>query len=186
MNYSDFLPGVADIGLRNILWRLYCPVENEAMSLCNHVKSWIPIQRVFEAQPQDGDGDWIWHGKPAQWAEIRLRPKNDDMGIIFHEVFHSTFHESPLWYDSQNESWGDGFCDAFRYYMEEMQLGGQSAWSKNFKTYFGDYNRQKQDKYRGWGSLIVLHNNLDYEKFKRFWIERNKESNTPLSTILGI
>jgi hypothetical protein len=63
--------------------------------------------------------------------------------------------------------------------MEEMKLGGQSAWSKDFKTYFGDPNRQKQDKYRGRGSLIVEKNNLIMRNLKTFGSKETKIATPP-------
>lgn len=185
MNYSDFLPTSDDVELRKILWSLYCYAEKEAMAFCNPGNPWINIRFVREAKLGELDGFWVWHEIPAQWAEMGLRPKNEDKGIAFHEVFHSTFHESPLYYDPKNLLWGDAFCDAFRYFMEEIQLCGKSEWLRDFKAYFGNFERQKGDNYRGWGSLIVSHCNRDYEEFKKFWTIRNTQSNIPISTLFG-
>ena len=177
MAKTHFLTTVQDQDLREKLWGLFCKAEMKA--------KWFPISR----------NDWVEitsfiESSDTRWrdGQIEINPKWDDLGQIFHEVFHSAFHYSPLWRDSVNNSWGDGFCDAFRYFMEEKYLS-DSKWYANIGKYLTmsiDEIIEKPTN-MGWkleycipATRIINKANKNYEDFKKLWQELNRRPNNPL------
>ncbi len=62
----------------------------------------------------------------GEWCDCGPRARitvnmNATPGVIAHEIFHSVFHNSPL--HANSESWGDGFCEAYRWlFVEQTDL----------------------------------------------------------------
>ena len=180
MDFAQFLAARgASCGLRKRLWTLLQTAEHEAQSaLCGPQNTWIPISEVVEGGP-----DW------SEGGRITIPVSVNDLGVVFHEVFHSAFHHSPLWHDPNNCHWGDAFCDAFRYFMERCHLTGTSHFLQGMTAELGKADSQvkvENDRYKGWASRIVIKCNQDYDRFKAIWIERNANYQEPLSVYFGL
>lgn len=113
--------------------------------------------------------------------------------MIFHEVFHSAFHGSPLWYYPENRKWGDAFCDAFRYLMEEIHLQTQTNFIREIKIEVSKLDAQiktENDRYKGWASRILLRCTLRctsrYQEFKQLLAERNCDAAKSLTEYFGL
>lgn len=90
-------------------------------------KVWVPIHLVRLAQKDN----WLDSG------EINVAVSEGKWGVLFHEVFHSAFHRSPL-HAGGDEQWSNGFCDAFRYFLEEAHLPNPpSGWLLKLRRYLG-------------------------------------------------
>ena len=158
---------------REDMWYLYCEAESEARKFAQW-GNWYPIIRVD--CNKEGRAVWIGDGKEKR-ARIDIPENPNDKGVIFHEVFHSSFHECPLWKNKQNQEWGDAFCDAFRYFMEKKHNKG-SAWLNAAEASLERGGRF--DQKTEWPSAIIRHCERDYNKLKTFWRERNRRSGESL------
>ena len=68
----------------------------------------IPERIIWTAEPKRGG---VWY-PPYKSAACRIEcgwEETDD--ILWHEIFHGVFHDSPL--RKLDDAWGDGFCNAF-------------------------------------------------------------------------
>jgi len=192
MNYSDFLKTLADLTLRDKLWNLFLQAESEAKEFSSPNNRWIEIRCVGEAKPGES-GVWIPKPTdcPAEYAEIRVKPDDNDLGIIFHELFHSAFHESPLWKSDNRWNWGDPFCDAFRYFMEDRLLGrAPSEFLEQVMDYLSktdeEITRVNEFAYKGRASRILLKCSGDYGQFKSLWEYLNQKSRLPLDEYFNL
>ncbi len=183
MEYSSFLDSLEDTDLRNKLWNLYSQAEKEAKSFSIDPGDWVDIKRVLATQRS------IWHSH----GEIEIYPNWTDLGQIFHETFHSAFHNSPLWRDENKRDWGDGFCDAFRYFMED-RYAEDSRWLDNINSYLprGIEEILENHKNIGWKlnycipcTRIVNKVDKDYAHFKRTWKELNENPEISLEDYFG-
>ncbi len=181
MDWMRFLSNRSSCcALRKQLWQLFQAAEQEARTnFCGYQNPWVPITKVVE-------------GETPGWSEsgrIEIPVSVDDLGVIFHEVFHSAFHFSPLWYAQTNAYWGDAFCDAFRYLMEKTYLLGNTMFTVEMELELGKSKDQiliENNRYKGWGSRILLRVNKDYDLFKKFWNECNTAPSVPLAVYLEI
>lgn len=118
-------------------------------------------------------------------GEIHLKGDGNDLGVIYHEVFHSTFHGSAIWkYDEKHprKVWGDAFCDAFRYLMQiKYKLTGVD--DKKFMGKFRKCLRKRdiditaQDSYKELGSRIIIHlRSPSFNRYRYLWNLLNKEA----------
>lgn len=192
MDYdSDFLTECRDEPLRKRLWDLFQKAEEEARSFCDSGNCWIRIVKVAEC----AKSSWAPDGENST---ITIPVSDDDLGVIFHEVFHSAFHCSPLWHVrcNGNDQWGEAFCDAFRYFMDGLHLcdGEDTKFLPDFEGKMTKPSKEiLGDHYRGWASRIVLKareiasspdtpEHSEYCAFKRLWRERNADPYVFLAT----
>ena len=147
MQKENFLPYFYDRELRDRLWFLFNRAETEAKKFASIVNNnWIEIEKVKNSEDN----------KNSCKGEIFIVSEWNNLGAILHEVFHSAFHRSALWQSDKlhKESyngygiWGDGFCDAFRYFLEK-ELLNENEKSELFKNL-------KMVKVKGVRSLLFL------------------------------
>lgn len=162
MDYENFLVNCPDNNVRKKLWELFNQSEPEAKWFGSLHNNWVEIISV-EHDPKECV--WITNGKTAK---IIIPAFLDNLGALFHETFHSAFHHSPLWQNQLNRKWGDGFCNAFRWFME-TQLLKKSHWLDTF--------RKTKDSYK-----ILKKCNWDYQTFKDQWAYLNENSNSLLDS----
>ncbi len=195
MDYdSDFLKECRDERLRKRLWVLFQRAEEEARTFCDSGNCWIRILKVVEC----ANASWSPDGT------IKIPVSCGNLGVIFHEVFHSAFHQSPLWHVrcNGNDQWGNAFCDAFRYFMDDLHLS-DSEDTKFFPDFKSKMTKPTKDivivgdRYQGWASRIVLKaceiagardmpEYSEYDAFKQLWRERNADPNEPLTKYFGL
>ena len=131
-----------------------------------------PIQRVDVGH--DG-AKWL----PA--GVIQLSPSADP-GTLFHEIFHTVFHRSAL-HAGQDERWGEGFCDAFRFVTErELLPGPPSDRVKKVERYpsmsFAEVMAKSGEpvhdrKYAYPASVIPRRTDLTTKGLRKLWLELN-------------
>jgi hypothetical protein len=184
MKKEKFLGNCADNDLRIKLYNLFNKAEIEAKQFSDEFNNWIEIREVI----QNDKEDCMW----GTGGNITIDPyklaRCNDFGALFHEIFHSAFHESPLWQCDRCRKWGDGFCDAFRYFMEDKLLENGAFYRKLNDGYIhhtfaenlnvcGRDNRH-DIQYAIPASLIVKKAHCSLQDFKRLWIELNNEFQT--------
>ncbi len=170
MNYDSFLINCQD-DIRNKFWELFNQAEPEAKWFGNLYSNWVELISV-----ESHVNNAVWSSYvigEKTYAKITIPAELDDLGVIFHEIFHSAFHNSPIWKNQFNNKWGDGFCDAFRWFMETRLLK-KSLWLDSFSKTENSYKILK--KCEG-----------DYNKFKDLWVYLNQNSNITFNTFfIGI
>ncbi len=197
MLHSDFLPTSYSANLRNTYWDLFQYACNRVEAFCPCNKLRVEIRHVL-----DGGPNWSLKQNPegSSFATIKVPVTHDDHGVIFHEVFHSAFHFSPLWRDHKNIKWGDAFCDAFRYILEKEKslnsvfVGDMEAWMHKPDTEVADESIQNTNQgnelftYKPYGSRIL--NACDpsayYASFLSIWDERNANPSHSLETYFNL
>ncbi len=166
MDYENFLANCTDNNVRNKLWELFKISEPEAKWFGSLHNNWVEIVSV-EHHPKDAV--WSSNGK------ILIPAFPNNLGALFHETFHSAFHQSPLWHNRLNnvggDSWGEGFCNAFRWFME-TQLLKTSHWLDTF-------TKTKKS------SKILKKCDWNYQKFKDLWVYLNQNSDTILDSFFS-
>ncbi len=164
MKYSKFLPGVAEL-LRKKAWTVFKNAEREAKQIIDGHNTFVKIKGVNE-------------GNKNTWEEngiITITVDRDDLGVIYHEVFHSAFHKSHIWQIDENgdKQWGNGFCDAFRYLMEQKYLLGkdESDFMKRFQVGLKKPGQTTQNESIKRGARIIqkLNQNQTLEGFRDLW-----------------
>ena len=184
VDYSHFLSRLSDQVLRKRLWGLFLKAESEAKEFSSADNEWIDIKCACDV-PKTEKGKWI--PKPdddhTDYAQVKIPVDENNLGPILHEVFHSAFHHSPLWKNTYNRCWGEGFCDAFRFFMESRLLGStDSGFCEKVESYFdkaaAEIIRSNCDeaKYQGRAAIILRKCSKDYEVFKELWSDRNEQS----------
>lgn len=192
MEKQKFLDTLSDKKLLEKLYVLFNVAEKQARSFSLRFGNWVNIEKVCENTR--GNCRWFSNGHITIDA-TRLNSDND-LGVIFHEVFHSAFHNSALHDGHQDESWGDAFCDAFRYFMEKQHLSGNpSGWFGNVGGLLGmGFNQAivgktngeigRIKKYLYPASLIIKKANRDYGEFCVFWFDllrrKHSEAGSPI------
>ncbi len=192
MEKENFLPCFYDSELRERLWYLFNYAEKEARKFAEVDRNWIEIGEVINSENDKNSCD----------GKIFIKPKWDNLGVIFHEVFHSAFHKSALWYSDElhkslpndNGTWSDAFCDTFRYFMERELLDEdeKSELFKNLKECLGldmtpdeiqdrfpnhndpDHSGCHNLKFKIPTSIILKKANKSYGEFKNLWRELNE------------
>ena len=156
MNYENFLTNCPDVNVRNKLWGLFNLSEPEAKWFGSLHNNWVEIPSV-KHHPTEA----VW-----DYGKIRIPAFENNLGALFHETFHSAFHQSPLWHNKLNneggDSWGEGFCNAFRWFME-TQLLKKNHWLDTF-------SKTKKS------SKILKKCDWNYQKFKELWLYLNQNS----------
>jgi hypothetical protein len=198
MNETKFLPNFSkDANLKSHLWNLFQQAEAEAKQFVQDASDWYEIIEIQDI-PEGQRASWCWNDS-QRTAVIKVAPKRDDLGVFFHEIFHSAFHHSLLHgkfgeaHEPQDDSWGEGFCEAFRYLMEKHLLPNTpSAWvidmENLLKAPFSETRADTDSNYRGYrypGSLILKAANLEYSRLKELWFEllNNKSNHIGSSTL---
>jgi hypothetical protein len=188
MKELDFLPNIPGAELRKRLWEVFQKFEAHARALAG--SNWVEIQRVLHCP---NTHDWNVSGM------IRIDANPDATGPLAHEVFHSAFHSCALHDRGADERWGDGFCDAFRYFMERLYgLGEVSGWFRKMDSFSAmtpdGILRQSTDgghdrKYGIPASRIIRRANTDFETFTSLWrellIRRSKSAEPILDSFFG-
>ncbi|HEX8202260.1 MAG TPA: hypothetical protein VF590_17415 [Isosphaeraceae bacterium] len=110
---------------------------------------------------------------------------NTDLGVLYHEVFHSAFHASPL-PSGEDEEWGDAWCDAYRFFHDgDFQKNIDQYCRMTFEQArsFGDWNSDRAYAYPC--SLIVKKCDRDYEELKKLWFQLCQRRRDSRSDILN-
>jgi len=195
MNKENFLNNLGDIKLREKLYHLFEYAETEARSFLMCFGNWISIDDVV--QNSNGKCSWYMSGPiaiismdPAKLAE------DNDLGAMFHEIFHSAFHGSPLWHcDLLNKTkynnhgmWGDAFCDVFRYFMEERLFNSSGKYflkinsgylNSSFDEVLKIKNTDKcHDIVYAIPASTIIKNAGGYIGFKKIWAQINNSWQT--------
>ncbi len=168
MAFSEFLSGYEDQQRRAWLWDLFRAAERQAKTFAPSSDRWIVLRQVV-AKPNR-----------AMWIEdgtIEIDPAFDP-GTLFHEIFHTVFHKSPL-RAGKDEPWGEAFSDAFRYMMEKQFVDREnSGWSLKIDRFLsmsydavmvssGDPGHDR--KYGYPAALIVRAASKDLKEFRKLW-----------------
>lgn len=135
----------------------------------------IPIIKVKKCE----------HNGWASDGTICFNPE-EEVGTLYHEVFHSAFHPSKL-HNCVNGIWGDPFCDAFRYYAEST-LNTEFQWHEKLTRYCNmSFNevmnascaKRHDQTYAYPASLIIKKVGLDRqeESFFTLWREIHNMAN---------
>lgn len=153
-----------DQRLRGKLWKLYRLAEPLAKQFAQ-THPWVKIKTV-QSIP-DGDSRWV---PKNDSAEIGIVIKENNPGVLFHEMFHSAFHCSPLHDGGADERWGDAFCNAFRYFMERKLLEGESHWLGGFRQLLAQpaQERPSGDRYKS-AATFVVNKPENYGGFRKLW-----------------
>ena len=186
MDNGNFFVGLNDINLRDKLRGLFNYAEKEAKSFTTNFNNWVPIKSV-----QSGGNEWSPDGNIEINNPVEKK-KINDLGVLFHEIFHSAFHKSPLW--SSNGEWGDPFCDAFRYFIAEKIYIKDKFYKKiRCEGYLKDSpdeilrrsrNKCWEIKY-GIPAGKIICKAVTYDGFKKLWEKLNQEDKCSLEDIFG-
>jgi len=201
MDKEKFLPCFYDQELREKLWGLFNSVGDDAQKFAEVSNNWVEIKCVMAGCNEKWN---LVKYNNNIYVEIQIVVDKNNMGVLFHEVFHSAFHKSPLWHSDdlhQNRyngrgMWGEAFCDAFRYFMEEKLLDKdnqdkKSQFFENLTDCLTMSPEEIQDRFPAHNdsdhpgchnlkfkiptSIIIKKVNRDYGKFKNLWKELNEE-----------
>lgn len=192
-----FLPNSQDATLRQRHWELFKYAETRAKDFSPHNRLKVKITHVY-----GGGSTWELkeNTKGASYAKIHIPATQDDLGAVFHEVFHSAFHFSPLWKDKGNNNWGEAFCDAFRYIIEREKLSN-TTFTCEMESWMGkldgavvgtrkkDLAVGKEDyKYKPYASRLLnkCDRNHYYTSFRQLWCKRNDNPSDPLDTYFNL
>jgi|GEM_PF-2391146 len=106
-----------------------------------------------------------------------------DEGVLYHEIFHSVFHKSNL-HNGTDELWGEGFCDAFRYFMEkQIESKTRSGWllekERRLEMIRADQMQAhpRTDFERVYSTpslLIISKSDYDFDSFLTLWKSLNE------------
>lgn len=187
MRKENFLNTLDLASLRERLYKLFNHAESEAKSFAVDFSNWVHINKVT----QNSNGICRWHESGYITIDpVRLSEK-DDLGAMFHEIFHSAFHKCPLWYsDVLNKNkyngygeWGEAFCDTFRYFMEEELFCGTGKYflkisegylKRNPNEILKSTNDKCHDIKHAVPASILIDKADSYEDFRKLWAELNK------------
>lgn len=171
MDFAHFIPTRGTDPLRRILWGHYSTIGDYFEHELGFTAT---VQSVREVAP----------GEEPHHVAGRIAIPFDEMDqeVVFHELTHDLFEHSvfhrnhnlvnafPDGFDEDaafNEAWGEGFCDAVRWLMENVWLP-TSPWLTSFPNRaMTDWRLQRADrilKYtgrslvgfsNGWGALVA-------------------------------
>jgi hypothetical protein len=170
LGYTNFMVDAPDQIERRQLWNYFLIVEREAKRLAGTVDHWEPLRVV-----KFGPGGPMWFSG----GTLRLSDVSDH-GAMFHEIFHNVFNRSQF-HQGDDNGWGEGFCDAFRYMMEKKYVPGpRTSWfehldSLTYLTYeqvmakSGDKHFDQTYFYPA--SLIIRKSGKDFDRFTALWFE---------------
>jgi len=197
MDFADFLSTGVDAPLRQRLWELFQKAEPKAMKIADLEGQWVPLTGVSLSENR-ATSEWIFHLE-KKTARIEIKAKPGDLGEIFHEVFHSAFENSPLWKPcgkGVNAHWGEGFCDAFRCYMEKELLSREEAWywrlcselcEKSDQQVIRGARRDEETATKfTLRAVRVLEKAPDFNRFRQFWKERNDKPEESLAKYFNV
>jgi hypothetical protein len=180
VEYRAFLPNLRNEQLRAEFWMLFQQFEHEARLLAGDY--WVEIRSVVHSDRND----WTV-------GDIRVDANPGGKGTVAHEVFHSTFHRCPLHDHGEDEHWGEGFCDAFRYFMEKRSgLHHGSEWFNKLDSFAqmtpeailrksGDIGYDRG--YAIPASQIIQCSDGDFDRFTALWkdlCDKRSSSDKPI------
>jgi hypothetical protein len=180
MKCEDFLSNCGDVNLRKKICRLFEYAENEAKWFGSLRDNWVEIVSA------EGAAETKWVPLSGHKAKILIQLEAEEsylLGGVFHEIFHSAFHDLPLSKYLGNYLWGDGFCEAFRYYMAKKNLLASDFMIKKFNE---DSNKSDEEiissGYKDWdipygitAYRIIKGSKDDYGNFKTLWENLNED-----------
>ncbi len=119
---------------------------------------------------------------------LTIRPHQDEIGTLFHEVTHDLFHSSVFHsiYNNinnkriktdccdlriSNEDWGEGFCESMRWLMGK-EIKEDQQWRGQFESDCLNGDLRKQCAKR-----ILLHAHFTLEGFASLWHKLSDEYN---------
>ncbi|MEP7119944.1 MAG: hypothetical protein ABJE95_03495 [Byssovorax sp.] len=172
MDRALFLVGDNEEPRKSRLWDLFRGAESHAKEFASSPDRFVVIERV-----EVGKNGALWFPSGV----IQLAP-NADPGTLFHEIFHTVFHRSAL-HAGKDESWGEGFCDAFRFVTERDLLPGPpSEWvtkvermtSMSFDEVMAKSGDPAYDrKYAYPASVILRKTDKTTKGLRTLWFELN-------------
>jgi hypothetical protein len=173
INENDtFLKDYNNYERKEELYKYFEEVKKISMQFLITNDKFYPITEVIYSNK---DNFWAIKGNTSF---ISYNPDSDE-GTLFHEIFHSIFHVSFLHNGSDDEKWGEAFCDAFRYFTEYQVLKNkESNWflkidrfsNLSYEEIMLNSTDQNYDKkYAYPASLIIKSVNKDFNKFKESW-----------------
>jgi hypothetical protein len=175
--FSQFFPTCNDNDKRFLFYDFYVKGEAEAKTfVVNWV--WWPIQQVL-VQQQGQSALWV-PDHFLRTATIFLHD-GEIVGSVFHEVFHSAFSGSHLFVT--NEKWGDAFCNAFQFFMEEKHMPASKILAQ-VKDRTQQGKEVKMDQ--AYPDPILENCNKDYEHFKTLWRRLQADPRVSLDTYFNI
>jgi len=183
IDQSNFLKDYGNKEVLKIYWNNFSLIEKEARSFKLSEEQWIEINNIELSK----ETYWVDNGT------IYLNPDIDDIGCLYYNTFHSAFHRSYL-HSGKDEMWGEGFCNAFRYFMELKTNNKRSKWMNNLKKYMKiveDLSRLKKskdkflNKYIYPAVLIIYKSDNSYDKFFKLWFELNNDRKIKNADILN-
>jgi len=191
MDKEKFLPCFYNQELREKLWGLFNSAEDDAQKFAEVSNNWVEIKCVMAGCNEKWN---LVKYNDNIYAEIQMVVDKNNMGGLFHEIFHSAFHKSFLWHN--DSMWGDAFCDSFRYLMEEKLLK-ENERSKFFREMLKCLNLSPQEiqdkfpddkchnlKYKIPSSIIIIKANNNYDGLKKLWDDLKKEYDKKQSAFL--
>ena len=187
MDKANFLPDWPDSAAREGLWKLFVAAEQEAKTFAETSERWVAIKKAETAKNgvkwlSSGKIELNWHGHP---------------GTMFHEIFHTVCHKSRFHEQPEDEGWIEGFCDAFRYFMEKKLLKSQppSPWLQKMETYssltaqqmlkFNTGDVAYNKKYLFPAAMIISHSKKDYGEFRKLWFDLLKKRAAARGNVLN-
>lgn len=111
----------------------------------------------------------VWHQVDRR-AHIKVGMTHG-MGVVAHEIFHSAFHNSPL-HNSPSESWGDGFCEAYRWLFIERSPAMQADLGRAKKR--PTENTSYQLRYSLPAELLLNHCDFNRRRFQEDFATFNR------------
>jgi hypothetical protein len=148
---------------------------------------WYAITKVETKQREgrdNGGAGWIWDDAKAE-ARIEIGTEAEPCAV-YHEVFHSAFHKSPLHDGGTDQKWGDAWADCFRYSHDpafRSKIDKYRKMSYEEAKKYGDWNHDKEYAYPC--SLIVEKCGGDNAKIKELWFDLCKKRSEAKSSILN-
>jgi hypothetical protein len=142
---------------------------------------WYEITKVEFTQREGAS--WVWDDARAK-ARIEMG-LNTELGALYHEVFHSAFHASPL-HSGEDERWGDAWCDAFRYFHDagfRAKIDLYCRMTFEQARSHGDWSSDKV--YAFPCSLIVKKCDRNYAELKKLWFQLCERRRVSRSDILA-
>ncbi|WP_146157251.1 hypothetical protein [Enhygromyxa salina] len=175
---SAFLPEWPDPAIRDAFYTAFQRAEVAIDAL-------RPGDRIRPTLVR-GSGVALWHVSGV----IEIPVQSDDIGVVYHEAFHGAFHGSAL-HRGDNERWGEGLCDTFRYFMEERYHSTTpSPWLVQARKALAEPDVLRSDsetvirRYVLPMVLIVKHVDTDYATFAASW-RRWQDEPPDLSKLFG-
>jgi hypothetical protein len=131
---------------------------------------------------ENGGAGWMLVDE--RHAKVKIGTEAD-VEAVYHELFHSVFHFSPL-HQGRDEEWGEAWCDGFRYF-HDPSFGGKIDRYRRMTLEevrrAGDWNHDRRYAYPC--SLIINRCGADFRRFRELWLELCEQRKREGRDILG-